>query len=327
MTQVEYPKTREEWLALRHKHVGSTEVAALFGLSPYSTAFELAVVKRQPDPDPEFEGNERMRWGIRVQHAIAKGIASEYGVKVRAISGYAIHSYQHIRAGASFDYEIIGLSDDAEPPKDSLLRDMYAKHGAGILEIKNVDTFVYRNDWTDGEPPVHIELQLQHQLACIGRFWGAIGALIGGNELRVFVRERDDAVHKAIVAKCEKFWADLDNGVMPPVDLPADADIVAKLYRYAEPGKVMDATGNEEIAELCRGYVAAAKQAREAEATKDTLKAKLLMLIGDAERVIVDGFNVSAGMVGDTEVPAYTRKGYRNVRITAKKPSKEKSRE
>ena len=28
---MEYPKTREEWLALRHKHISSTEVAALFG--------------------------------------------------------------------------------------------------------------------------------------------------------------------------------------------------------------------------------------------------------------------------------------------------------
>ncbi len=25
---MEYPKTREEWLALRHKHIASTEVAA-----------------------------------------------------------------------------------------------------------------------------------------------------------------------------------------------------------------------------------------------------------------------------------------------------------
>lgn len=332
---MEYPKTRDEWLALRHKHISSTEVAALFGLSPYLTAYELAVVKKQPSHDNEFnlfEASERTEWGLVQQRAIAGRIAQKFGIKCRAISGYAIHSYQHCRMGSSFDYEIIGIADD-EFPKDGdpILRDMYKKFGAGILEIKNVDALIFRDQWSeddDGrrEAPAHIEIQVQHQLACIARQWGAIGVLVGGNKLELLVRERDDAVNQAIAKKCEWFWNLLAKGGMPPVELPADAEIIGKLYRYAEPGKVLDvqADPDETISALCAAYKEAAARAAAAEDEKKTAKAQLLLVIGDAEKVLAKGFTISATSIADTEIAAYTRKGHRNVRINAAKPPKEK---
>lgn len=321
-----YPKSREEWLALRHQHVSSTEVAALFGMSPYSTAFELATIKQGELPD-EREGNERMSWGLRLQNAIARGIAGDYGVKVRAVNGYSTHSLQHARMGASFDYEIVGITDDAIDDDHIILRDMWEANGAGILEIKNVDWLVFKQWQGDEqlEAPAHIELQVQHQLACIGRTWAAIGVLVGGNKLELLVRERDGEVQAAIARKCEKFWADLASGIMPPVELPADAEFIAKLYKYAEPGKVKDSQGDAEMTAILTAYKAASAAESAAKADKDTAKAKLLMKIGDAEKVLADGFTVSAGVVAETEVPAYTRKAYRNVRVTAKKATKEKA--
>lgn len=321
-----YPKSREEWLALRHQHVSSTEVAALFSMSPYSTAFELATIKQGELPD-EREGNERMSWGLRLQNAIARGIANDYGVKVRSINGYSTHSFQHCRMGASFDYEIVGLAEEAPDDDHIVLRDMWETNGAGILEIKNVDWLVFKA-WQGEEQleaPAHIELQVQHQLACIGRSWAAIGVLVGGNKLELLVRQRDAEVQAAIARKCEKFWKDLAAGVLPPVELPADAEFIAKLYKYAEPGKVMDAQGDADMAAILSAYKAASAAESAAKADKDTAKAKLLMKIGDAERVLADGFTVSAGVVAETEVPAYTRKAYRNVRVTAKKATKEKA--
>lgn len=314
-----YPKTRDEWLALRHQYVSSTEVSALFGLSPYTTAFELAVMKKATTPD-DREASERMEWGIRLQNSIARGIADKYGVKARAISGYAVDGFVHCRMGASFDYEIVGIKE-GDFSGDSVLRDKYAEHGAGVLEIKNVDWLAFTKWHGDGgiEAPAHIEIQVQHQLACIARHWAAIGVLVGGNKLELLVRERDLDVSKALRAKCETFWANLDKGIMPPVELPADATIIATMYRYAEPGKILDAQGDAAITAICREYRDAAQAEKAASDAKSAAKAKLLMAIGDAERVLADGYTVSAGVTAEAEIPAYTRKAFRNIRVTAKK--------
>lgn len=331
---MEYPKTRDEWLALRHKHISSTEAAALFGLSPYMTAFELAVIKKQPSHVNDyntFVENERTEWGVIQQRAIAGRVASKFGVKARALNGYAVHSYHHCRMGSSFDYEIVGVVD-GEFTGDPILREMYQKHGRGILEIKNVDYLVFRDQWPEDdegrrEAPAHIEIQVQHQLACAAALWGAIGVLVAGNKLELLVRERDHEVNMAIARKCEWFWKLLAAGEMPPVELPADAEIIGKLYRYAEPGKVLDvqADEDEKISALCAAYKAAAAEATKAEEAKQTAKAQLLLLIGDAERVLAKGFTISATSIAETRIEAYDRKGYRNVRVTAIKPKKEKA--
>lgn len=316
---MQYPKSRDEWLALRRKYISSTESAALFGMSPYTTAFELAATKQRPELDT-FEGNERTEWGKAMQLAAAKKIAEDYGVKCRAINGYAID--EDARMGASFDYEIIGPSD-AVSVKDDVLRRMYTEHGKGVLEIKTVDSFVYKNDWPENEPPAHIEIQVQHQLGCIVYGWACIGVLIGGNRAEIVVRERDPEVGQAIAFKSLEFWNLVDAGKSPPVTLPEDADIISKIYGYAEPGKVYTPTGDDDpVIKLVAEYVEIGKLVSAGEKQTKALKAELLLAIKDAERVIIPGYNVSTGTVAETIVPAHVREGYRNVRITAKKETK-----
>jgi hypothetical protein len=56
-----------------------------------------------------------------------------------------------------------------------------------------------------------------------------------------------------------------------------------------------------------------------AEDKQKVAKAELLQLIGDSERVICqDGVSISAGMVAEAEVKAYTRAGYRGFRVNQK---------
>src|SRR3990172_11795006 len=114
------PKNEAEWLSLRMKDITSTEISALFGISPYSTEFELWHRKKNK-LYVDFEETERMTWGLRLQNAIAKGIAEDQGWKVRRMNEYI--RIPELRIGASFDFSIEGK--DIEP---------------GILEIKNVDS-------------------------------------------------------------------------------------------------------------------------------------------------------------------------------------------
>lgn len=309
------PTSEAHWLQLRTVDVTSTESAALFGMSPYVTHFDLWHRKRSGEV-PEFKQNERMKWGNRLEAAIAAGIAEERGWKIEPLKTY--WRDPDLRLGSSFDYLVLG----DEPAH---------------LEIKNVDYLAFRDGWLehdDGtiEAPEHIEMQVQHQMAVSGLKRAYIGALIGGNRVQVIERERDDEVIRAIRARVAEFWRTVEAGEEPSPVMPDDADALIRLNQYADPGKILDASNDVNITTLVRDYKQARADADAAEEHQKILKAKLLEAIGDAEKVVGPGWKISAGMIADTPGTTITaemigttygaRKGYRNLRITTTKEAK-----
>lgn len=315
-----HPGSRNEWLAERFKDVTSTETPALFGMSAYCTAYELACLKTGKIDDT-FEATERTEWGTALQDAIASRVSKVYGVTIRAKTEYI--RLPTSRMGASFDFEITGINDCQVD--DNRLRQAFGLYGAGLLEIKNVDSLIFKNHWQVGdepEAPAHIEIQLQTQAEVSDLNWGCIAALVGGNRLELVMRLRDPVVGEALRAKAEKFWHDLDRGIYPPVVLPEDADVIKQIYDFAEPGKVMNALGDAVpagMAERVAEYLAAAADEKSAKDRKSTAQAQLLQMIGDHEKVLTDIATISCGVIGSTWIEAYERKGYRNFRVTPKK--------
>jgi predicted phage-related endonuclease len=306
------PEERKAWLQIRHQNISSTESSALFGLNPYTTAFEIAVQKREKEA-PDFAGDERMGWGTRLQTAIGMGISADYGVAIIQPQDY-IKRPGKVQMGSSFDFQIVQVYG---APKDTILQDLFNDHGPGILEIKNVDSLEYKNKWSE-EAPDHIELQLQHQLECIGNKWGCIAALVGGNRAEIITRLRDEAVGQAIVRKVNDFWSLLANNQMPPVTMPEDAEVLIKLYGFADPGKLFDGRADDKLRLWCEEYAKAAAAEKAAKSGKEVAHARILEIIGDAEKALVSGYSISAGMVAQCPV-SYVRSAYRNFRLTAKK--------
>lgn len=314
--QIFHPESEAGWHALRATDLTSTDAAALFGLSPYKTPFELWHEKKAGQP-VEISQNDRMLWGNRLQDAIAEGIAEDQGLVIRPMREYV--RLGGLRIGSSFDFDIEGVL-----PK-SPFADTFAALGPGILEIKNVDWLAFRNGWTVEddfvEAPTHIEIQTQHQQLVAGRGWSLIGALVGGNRYEVIERRADAEVHAGILAKAAEFWRSIDTNSPPPPVMPEDAEAVIRMHGFAEPGKLYDARNDAEIASAIADYARLKREAKDIDEIAQVRKAEILQRIGDAEKVLVDGFSVSAGMVGPAEV-SYTRAGYRNFRVTAKKPGK-----
>jgi putative phage-type endonuclease len=300
------PDNEEHWLSLRSHDLTSTDVAALFGLSPYKTPFELWHEKKAAEI-VRLQDNPRMAWGRRLESAVAHGIAEDMGWSARPFKDY-MRIPEH-RIGASFDFMVqdrAGVDDSA----------------AAILEIKCVDFLAFRDGWTIEddfiEAPAHIELQVQHQMLVSGLSRAYIGVLVGGNRIEVLERQADPKVHAGILAAAAKFWADVAAGNAPPPVMPDDAAAVIAMNQYAAPGKLLDARGNPDVIAAVAEYAAASARAKEAEEAKQVAKADLLLAIGDAEKVLVDGYSVSAGLVGPAEIAAFTRKGFRNLRVTKK---------
>lgn len=321
-------ETEEEWLAERDKDLTSTDVSALFGCSPYVTEFELYHRKSGELPD-DFQDSDLTRWGRRLESAIAYGVAEDLGLVVEPYKVY--RRIPEIRMGSSFDFRIIGLAENWIGYDDTY-RNLFREHGPGLMEVKNVGGFAFRQSWDDSEEleaPLHIELQVQHQLEVDDVEWSVIAPLVGGNTPKPAYRLRDREVGEAIRAKVAEFWQRFfDAGQWPAPNFAEDAGAIARLYVNSND-ETVDLTDNNYLATLCAEYQAAGAEEREAKNRKDSLKAEILTIIGDAGRALAAGFTISAGTVAEnpgkliTEAMVGTyvggRRAYRNMRITAKK--------
>lgn len=309
--------TEDEWKAARRQYVTSTEVSALFGQSPYHTAYELAVIKQDPSLDT-FEGSERSEWGSALQEGIGKRVGCKYYVETQQLTSW---QFAHLGfCSASGDFVIVGA--DRGRTADSFLNAYFWRLGKGMLEIKSVDSLVYKNQWTETDMPDHIEIQLQAEMLCWDTLWGAVAALVGGNRLALYVRERDSKVCELILVESAKFMHNLARGILPDPIMPQDAEMVIRLHQYAEPNKVLDARDREDILDAVRCYHMKMKLAAAAEKEAKSYKARIFELIGDSERVInCEGFNISASVRPPCHIEAYERAAFRGLNITERKQS------
>lgn len=273
--------TEQQWLAERTRDVTSTEVAALYGLSPYLTHFELWHQKRDGFIE-ERRAGQRIHWGNRLQDAIAAGVAEDRGWSVRRLNVYMRDEQD--RLGSSFDFEVLA-GGELVPGGD----------GNPLLEIKNVDNMVFRDEWIDGdagiEAPQHIELQVQVQMEVANRPWCALVALVGGNDAKVTIRMRDRQIGQDIRRHVRDFWRSIDAGAPPTPDYRQDAEFLCRLHGRADANLTVDA--DAETADLIARYVAIGEIAKEREA----IKAQVFERVGKASRVRTQFGSLACGEV------------------------------
>lgn len=285
-----------DWLDARLRDLTSTECAALFGKSKYLTPYKLWYVKKNGIMK-HGRNSERMEWGIRLQDAIAKGIADDHGFNITKMDEYI--RIPELRMASSFDFRI---GDDT------------------LLEIKNVGSDSFKQWWvfdddTAAAPP-HIELQVQHQLAVSGFRLAYIGALIGGNKPILLRRERNEKLIAEIFERVAEFWASVDTGRAPEPDLEVDSANISEIYRLAVPGTVMEA--DDQIDDLIAQYRKLQESSSNIERAKDQVRAQLLMKIGDVERVRGSTYSINASTVKEKPI-SYVRSSYRQFKVSYKK--------
>ncbi len=308
-----------DWLSARKLDITSTEAAALFGAGVYvKTPYELYHLKAGTFPAPEFEGNERTRWGNRLEDAIARGIAEDLGLIVEPFKVYM--RIPELRMGSSFDFQIVGIVEGHE---DNEARRMFLEHGPGIMEVKNVDGLQFKRTWLDDgetvEAPVHIEFQTQHQLEVANLNWAIIAPLVGGNTPRPIIRVRDTDVGEAIKAKVRDIWQRINAGAEPAPDFTKDGTTIAQVYRDND-GSAVDMSDNNRLAVLCRAYKAAAADEKAAKEMKDAAKAEILTIIQHAKSISYAGGKISAG-TNKESFRAYYRDEYEKLSISLTKVS------
>ena len=313
MTTKSYPITdKQSWLENRLLDVTSTEVSALFGLNPYLSKFELyhqkkdKVVVNVPD-------TERMAWGRHLEDTIALEFASRNKFKVEQFDVYMRDPDS--RMGSSFDYKIVS---EGEPM---------------ILEIKNVDSLAYKNNWMEYDeeiiaPPDHISMQLQHQLEITGYNVGYIVALVGGNTMKVVKSKRDTEIGKLLKEKVRNFWEKIQSGTEPNPDYTKDAQYIMKnLCNQADASTILNA--DPEMDQLIADYIAVNAEYKSLNTTRDAIKAQILSMSQNASKIISQHGTINCAMSKGSKGTIVTedmvgtlinaRKSYRGFRVNLPK--------
>lgn len=270
----------DDWHELRLRNIGGSEIAGLFDLQqPYQLSrYGLFMIKSKRAKDT-FEGNDRTEWGNRLEDAIAQGAAEDNGWIIRKGGYFSDPTTSGL--GSTLDYII-----ESDPEYD----------GPGALEIKNVDGLVFRQKWIDDEPPLHILLQLQHQLAASGFKWGVIAALINGNELRIYKYEARPNLISDIRARVSQFWQDVADDNVPPVDGTDNTTAIIKAINTPVTMEVKDVSEDDEWKEIAEGYLRTQAEKKEAEDAHKIWKNRLMEKAGTCKKLEGHGFRVSVSV-------------------------------
>jgi len=252
-----------EDIALRRAGIGSSEIAAVVGLSPYATA--LDIYARKLGIEDEQPDNEFMRWGRMLEPVIADRYAQRYHVDL--VTSPTVRHPEHEWMVASPDR-------------------IYAD-GSRLVEIKNVSAS-RAYEWGEAgstRVPERYYLQVLWQMAVTGIHRADLAALVGGNDLRVYDVAYDPTLVEYLTHVGREFWVDhVLAGVPPEIDdLTAAGRYLAVRYPR-DSGETIEADWEIEL------WIDRLREAREilesAEATRQEAELRIKEFMGEASTLV-----------------------------------------
>lgn len=203
--------------------VGGSDVAAIFGVSPWTTPLELWMIKKGKMKPASKPNTRQLEMGHMLEPIAAHFYAQKTGDSVYKDT----HLYQHADhpyALANFDRRF-KRAVDGEP---------------GILECKSC-TYHNASHWADGGFPLYYELQLRFYLAVADVNIGAFSAVWGNNpdiDMAIPKIERDQAKEDMIFEKLDEWIWSLENDKPPTMEDVAPKlalDSLARIYGSSVP--------------------------------------------------------------------------------------------
>lgn len=245
---------RTTWLNERKKGIGGSDVAAVFGLSPFKTPFALYQEKRGEVLDTP--DNPAMGWGRALEPVIRQHYANTTNRAVHIVDKILFHP-QHAFMLANVD----GVTDDKR-----------------VVEIKTARTSQgWGQEGTDEIPHPYL-LQVQHYMAVTGFAMADVAVLIGGSDFRIYEVPADATLQAMMIEAEAQFWQKVVTACPPePINF---ADMVAKF------GKKCDGTRISATAELLDAIAHLKKLKEEAKLlseAEEVQKAIVMKAMGEAD--------------------------------------------
>lgn len=252
---------REEWLELRRQGIGSSDAAAVVGLSPWHSALEVWLDKIGQAEEKGFDRRrqKKIRAGLAMEPIILALLNQETGLKPRRYNAILQHP-EHPFMLANLDYRLPGNAP---------------------VEVKNTED--RRGEWNvPGTAPEYYLIQVHHQIAVTGAEYGLLVALVNGWDLRIIYVERDEEICRLLVEREAAFWECVKN--LTPPCLDGSSMVLRGMYKVI-PGLAINLA--ESYYALAEQYIQARDREKAAETAKDELGNRIKYAIGGATMAII----------------------------------------
>lgn len=305
------------WLEARYDGIGGSEIASVLGISPWVSPMELHLRKRKLVTDP-VEETEAMRWGTVLEAPVRDEFSTRSGVSTLGFPHKVIYR--------STELEI------AQASPDGLVGPKGFKSGAEIWETSDISGWYegktawrYGESWVDEDRgvkvPLHYEAQCQWELAVSGLPVCWLAVLLPGPKFLYLSIEAQPLVQADLFAAAERFWHDVEHGVMPDIDGSESTTSALK--------SAFGKTVVEDSVELPERFLADARRLARLKATAKRIEEATALIenrfrvaMGEHKVACIDGEKVASWpLIAASHVEAHDKAAYRRLTVT---PPKEK---
>lgn len=261
--------SNEEWLELRKKGIGGSDVGAILGVNKWKSPLQVYFEKTGQE-NVENKENEYIYWGNILEDVVAKVFSERTGKKVRRVNQMFIHK-EHNFMIANIDRAVVGES--------------------ALLECKTASEY-NKEAWENDEIPSSYLAQVQHYLAVTGYEKAYIAVLIGGNKFVWKEIQRDEELIKYIIEQEEEFWNRYILGdEVPQMDgLDSTVEFLKRQYPYSIDNQI-------ELSNECESVLDALDAIKEEETLlkerKQKLENELKAKLGENEVGITNNYKVT----------------------------------
>lgn len=245
------PTDRAAWLAQRRLGIGGSDVAAMLGLSPYKSPYQLWLDKtgRSDDAPVDADAEERMHFG----NVLEQVVAQEYTERTRNRVQRILSQLQHPQCGialANIDRAIVTPGSKARWDNAS----GRVLGADGVLECKTAHAMALNgSEWGDAgtdQVPQAYWLQVQWYLGITGLPRGDLAVLFGGQRFRIYTMQADAAIFDGLLTEADRWWREHVVADTPPQ--PRTEDEARQRWSQHIEGRdrIVDADTAQLVAEL-----------------------------------------------------------------------------
>lgn len=266
---------RQDWLKARQSGLGGSEVAAVLGLSPYKTPYQVWLDKKAQEVNDST--SEPAFWGTVLEEPIAQVFSQRSGLKIQRVNQMMRH-VDHSFALANIDRAIVNpdIAGNVRFKSGALTTDQ-------ILEVKTASAYLKKMWGTeDDHVPDYYMTQCQWYLGITGVELCHLAVLIGGQEYRHYKITRDDELITMLLDTGKYFWETyVESNVEPD---PQTLNDCALRWSTHSNGRIIEA--DNELIDIINQYRGKQSIIKNEESLLEDLKFQIVKTMEDAEAIV-----------------------------------------